>query len=221
MSAVESIADAKTRESDWLARLAARLAEPLPGPAAQARFEPELSFGRHYAPAPPDAREAAVVALFYPGERGWHVPLTVRPATMADHAGQVSFPGGAIDPGEDSRAAALRELEEELGVASAGIELLGRLSPIYVFASNFAVVPWVAACRTRPDWQPNPREVAELLEVPLAHLLDREQWGSHRRRIRGFEFAAPHIAFGGHQIWGATSMMLGELLAVVEEVSPT
>ncbi len=206
----------------WLAvdlpgRLAERLAMPLPGSTVQVRFEPELSFGRHYAPPPPNARQAAVMVLLYPEAGDWHLPLTVRPATMLDHAGQVSFPGGSVDPGETSEAAALRELEEELGVPRDQVRMLGRLSPLYVFASNFHVTPWVAVAERRPLWIPSPAEVAELLEPPLGYLRDRGRWGTHTRRVRELEFRAPHIEFGGHQIWGATCMMLAELLAVVEE----
>ncbi len=197
--------------------LRARLAQPLPGPVAQCQFEPELSFGRHYGPPPSHARRAAVLVLLYPSELGWCLPLTVRPDTMADHAGQVSFPGGSMELDEPSEDAALRELHEELGVSRDGIELLGQLSSLYVFASNFHVVPWLAACRMAPCWSIASGEVAEVLEPTLSDLLDRANWGSHRRRVRGLEFAAPHLVQGNHHIWGATSMILAELLALVEQ----
>ena len=98
--------------ADLPARLAARLKQPLPGWAAQARYQPELSFGRHLGPAPSDAKPAAVLILLYPNGGRWHVPLTLRSAHLPDHAGQVSLPGGLIEPGEDSRQAALREFTE-------------------------------------------------------------------------------------------------------------
>lgn len=198
--------------------LADRLKQPLPGKLAQRRFEPELSYGRHYEPPPPDARRAAVVALLYQRHGQWHIPLTVRPQTMADHAGQVALPGGMIEPGEASDAAALRELHEELGVPNEGIELLGRLSDIYVFVSNFSVTPWVAVCREPPTLLPDQREVAEVLDVPLAHLLDPANRGAHQHETRGLQFTAPHVLFAGHRIWGATCMMLAELTALIEEV---
>lgn len=176
-----------------------------------------MSFGRHYAPPPADARQAAVLALFYPHQGQWHLPLMLRPQTMVDHANQVSFPGGLIEAGEDSYEAALRELREELGVWEEGIRPLGRLSPLYLFVSNFQVTPWVAAIDARPNFQPNSYEVAALFEVPVAHLLDERNVGSHSRRHRGLEFNAPHYAWENHPIWGATSMMLAELLAVIGE----
>ena len=199
--------------------LTRRLAEPLPGRLGQRLFEPELSYGRHYSPPPDDARQAAVLVLLYPHHGQWHIPFTARPETMADHAGQVSFPGGMIEPGESSRQAALRELEEELGVGPDRIELLGRLSPLNLYVSNFAITPWVAALDHRPEMNPNPQEVAEVLEVPLAHLLDpvnvsRAPW-SHG----GIQFHAPYIGWHEHRIWGATSMMLGEFLTIVRDLA--
>lgn len=199
-------------------RLAQRLKQPLPGRAALRPLEPELSHGRHCQPAPPTAREAAVLALLYPHEGSWRVPLTLRPETMADHAGQVSFPGGLIEPGEDAAAAALREYEEELGASAADVELLGTLSPIYLFVSNFAVTPWVGITDRRPAFEPNPIEVAELLEPPLEWLADRSSRGLDVIRRGRLEFATPHFDWQGRRIWGATGMMLAELAALWGEI---
>lgn len=200
-------------------RLAERLRQPLPGRTAQSRFEPELSFGRHYAPAPAGARDAAVIALLFADSGRWHLPLMVRPQTLTDHAGQISLPGGTIDAGETSDVAALRELHEELGVDQREVELLGQLTPIYLFVSNFRVTPWVGIVRHRPILVPSPHEVAELLEVPLDHLLDAQNCGQHIRQFNGLNFAAPHIAFDQHHIWGATGMILGELIEIISEIS--
>src|SRR5262249_39444965 len=89
-----------TLNPDLPQQLAALLREPLPGWRAHVRFQPELSFGRHQGPPPQDARKAAVLALLYPRDDQWHVPLILRPAHMLDHASQVSLPGGVIEPGE-------------------------------------------------------------------------------------------------------------------------
>lgn len=198
--------------------LAARLAEgSLPGREAQRRLEPGLCYGRHFGPPTHRARSAAVMTLLYPTDEGWHLPLTVRPTTLRGHAGQISLPGGVVEPGEASGTAALRELEEELGVPGGEVRLLGQLSPLYVFVSEFQISPWVAAVAARPHFQPSPAEVGELLQVPLAHLLDPASLGSHRRRQRGIELTAPHFLWGRHRIWGATAMILSELTAVVSE----
>jgi 8-oxo-dGTP pyrophosphatase MutT (NUDIX family) len=199
--------------------LSARLARALPGLMVGSRFEPTPRRGRHYDQCPADARQAAVLLLLYPHRGTWHVPLTIRPADLPDHPGQISLPGGALAPGETAAAAAVREFHEELGAEGAAIELVGRLSPIYIHASNFRVEPWVGTSPARPAMTPNPAEVAELLEVPLAHLAEAANFACHPRTdAQGNRFTAPHFAWQSHRIWGATCMILGELVTILEEL---
>ena len=204
---------------DLPAQLTAQLERPLPGWRAQASFQPELSFGRHRGPAPQGARPAAVLVLLYPHQGAWHVPMTLRPAHMPDHGGQVSFPGGMIERGESSRQAALREYCEELGAPPDELTILGRLSPLYLFASNFQITPWVAATDKAPEWRPSQREVERLLEIPVSHLRDPRNTGHIERRQRGLGFRAPCYVWQEERIWGATSMILAELVETLREVS--
>jgi len=205
----------------WLEQLQSRLAQPLPGPMVGSRFESRPRFGRHYDQFPAQARRAAVLVLLYPWQAQWFLPLTVRPAHLPDHPGQIGLPGGAIEAGETSRQAAVREFHEELGATGLAIELLGALSSIYVHASNFRVEPWVAVAAQRPGWAPNPIEVEQLLEVPLAHLCDPVNLGSHQRDYQGQTYEAPHFAWQAHRVWGATCMILGELVTVLGELEVT
>ncbi len=198
-------------------QLAERLARPLPGWSAQADFQPELSFGRHRGPAAPHARMAAVLLLLYPHQGRWHIPFILRPAHMVEHANQVSLPGGTIEPSESSHDAALREFYEELGAPSDRIQMLGRLSDLYLFASNFVITPWVGAVDTVPDWQPSQHEVERLLEIPVDHLLAPSTRDCATRLLRGVEFSIPCFRWETEVIWGATSMVLAEFLAVVRE----
>lgn len=198
-------------------RLANRLVQPLPGVMANSRFEPVPRHGRRYDLIPAEARPAAVLLLLYSHLGRWHLPLTLRPSTLPLHGGQVSLPGGAVEPGENSREAAVREFHEELGAAGHPIEILGRLSPIYVELSNFRVDPWVAVATGRPPMEINPTEVEQLLEVPLVHLTDPTNFGCHQRTRRGQPYSAPHFAWAEYQIWGATCMILGEFVTLLEE----
>jgi 8-oxo-dGTP pyrophosphatase MutT (NUDIX family) len=200
-------------------RLLARLQQPLPGPDARRRMEPELSFGRHTHRPPPDARPAAVTILCYPDAGIWHIPLVLRPRTMAEHAGQICLPGGALEPGETTSAAAVRELSEELGVPPRDVRLLGELSTIHVFVSNYAVTPFLACSAARPCFVPAAREVDELLEIPLDELFGPHSSGQVRLQRQGFEFTAPSYRWRGHDIWGATAVILAELEVVWKEVS--
>ena len=131
----------------------------------------------------------------------------------------MSLPGGAVEPGEASAAAAIREFHEELGDDGQPIDLLGSLSPLYVRASNYLVTPWVATVPARPQLTPNPAEVEEVLEVPLTHLLDPAHFGSHTRQHEGRSYDPPHFLVGSHPVWGATCMILGELVTLLEEMS--
>ncbi|MCA9167169.1 MAG: CoA pyrophosphatase [Planctomycetales bacterium] len=180
------------------------------------RHSPRLSYGRHAGPPRVNARPAAVLVLVIPYDQRWHIVLTERQPNLSAHAGQVSLPGGAIEAGESSRQAALREAEEELGVCSHGWQWLGQLSDIYVFNSNFAVTPHVALAESLPDFQPNPAEVAALFQLPLDELISAKQTAGTYLIQRGqLKFSAPCLHWQSRSVWGATWVILGEFIDVL------
>lgn len=173
-------------------------------------FSPQLAYGRHDGPAPRDARHAAVAIVLCWDSRRWSIPLTVRSSALNHHGGQVSFPGGLVDEGESVTEAALRELEEELGVRPQ-VEWLGELAPLYVFASNAVMSPCVAVVRECPSWQPSSAEVEAVLRLDAGELT-RQNCSEPLAVRRGpLEFAAPQFVVEGRSVWGATTVVLGEL----------
>lgn len=161
-------------------------------------------------------REAAVLALVYPreyyGGESLHIVLTRRTDSLRGHSGQISFPGGKRDLDDPSFVAtALRETCEELGICGTSVTVLGELNRVYIPPSNFLVTPIVGYLPQEPHFRPNPDEVAEVFSVPLTQLLDSHFKRSEERDFQGVRVHIPYYAFGGHQVWGATGVMLSEL----------
>jgi 8-oxo-dGTP pyrophosphatase MutT (NUDIX family) len=167
-----------------------------------------------------EPRRGGVLILLYPnGEDGQlHLVLTRRTDSVGTHRGQISFPGGSVDPEDASTAhTALREACEEVGAcdSAADLRLLGDLTPLYIPPSDFCIYPHVAYTSQRPRFAPQPDEVAELLEVPLSHFLDERHIAVEERIILGQPMRVPFFLVHGHKVWGATAMVLAELAAVV------
>ncbi|MBX7212930.1 MAG: CoA pyrophosphatase [Thermoflexales bacterium] len=201
----------------FCARTRAALAAPLPGFAAQREMMPP---GRVVPPDLSGARIGAVLVLLYPVQDAPTVILTLRSDQLDRHRGQVSFPGGRRDPTDpDLTAAALRETREELGVDDGALTVLGALTPLYIPPSNYLIHPFVAAAPARPTFTPNPGEVAGLIEVGLDDLR-----APYTRGVAAMPITRngtteilqmPHFVVGPHRVWGATAMVLCELLATI------
>lgn len=204
----------------WIERLRDALRRELPGSDAQRQMAPLPMSGPYFDAPPEGARRAAVMLLLYPTEDGWRLPLIVRPMDLAHHGGQIGLPGGLIEPGETTWQAAVRELQEEIGVPPEGIEPLGELSPLYVFVSNNHVSPWVAAIDRAPTLLMNSAEAAEVIELPVASLADDSKRGEFFRQHEDLEQRVPYFTHGSHRIWGATAMILAEFAAIVRTVNP-
>lgn len=154
--------------------------------------------------------DAAVLIPLYWDERGPVVVFTERHADLRKHAGEISFPGGRQDHGEDLVATALREAEEEIGLPRAQVEVLGALPPMGTFVSNYRIHPYVGHIPAGLRWTPSEREVAQVLEFPLADLV-----AAHRlERLwrKGVPVRTSTYNVQGHLIWGATARILHGLL---------
>ena len=197
-------------------RLLQALAGPLPGPQAQLRMAPTPRPGWQPGQLPDGLRDAAALALIYPRDGAPHLLLTVRAADLPHHGGQISLPGGEVEPGETFEDAALREAEEEVGVDRASVRLLGRLSAMHIPVSGYALHPVVGIADAPGAWAPHAREVARVLEAPLAALLDPARRAVETRRYDRRDYDVPFYDLDGGKVWGATAMVLAELLALLE-----
>jgi 8-oxo-dGTP pyrophosphatase MutT (NUDIX family) len=199
---------------DVVAAVAGGLARR-PGVEAQLRMAPQPRGGWKPGFAPDQARPAAALLLLYPVEGQAAILLTKRSASLPDHPGQVSLPGGAVDPGESIEAAALREAEEEVGLARAGVRVLGHLTPLHIPVSGFVLHPVVGVAARRPAMRPEPGEVERIIEAPVHHLLDPRRHHRVNQRRDGVEFEMPYFDLEGEQVWGATAMVLAEFAALL------
>lgn len=207
-----------TDKIEWLRE---RLKSPLPGRSAQERM-----MGRVVTmpdKLPDDARPSAVLCLLFPMNDELHVLLMKRREDKTAHSGQVSFPGGSHDITDaDLRATALREAQEEVGILSNEVDILGALTPLYIPVSNFNVYPFVGYAKNRPAYNLSHYEVAYTLEVPLNTLL-------HADRKMVMEVVSPkfpdvkrkvnaYVLEDGTIIWGATAMIISELEVLLNEI---
>jgi 8-oxo-dGTP pyrophosphatase MutT (NUDIX family) len=159
---------------------------------------------------------AAVLIPVVAHPEGLTVLFTQRTTHLKSHAGQVSFPGGRVEPGDASAEfTALREAAEEIGLAAERVEILGRL-PDYRTRTGFRVSPVVGAVRPPLELAPDPREVEAVFEVPLAFLLDERNRERRTREFQGLSVGFYVYEYQGHVIWGATAGMLVNLHKMLE-----
>ncbi len=202
-------------EFEWLKdHLIKSFQNELPGWEAQKQLSP--GYNPSYRIAKPDAKKASVMALITNFNNRAHLCFIKRASHyVADkHKGQISFPGGQIEQGENKKEAVLREVEEEIGINSKQFEIIGELSPLYIFVSNFLVFPFVAFAKSDLKFVKDPTEVDEVIQWPIDNLLkgfqkkDIESRGSIIKNV-------PYYPIENEILWGATSMMTAELLRLI------
>ncbi|HEX6540706.1 MAG TPA: CoA pyrophosphatase [Ktedonobacterales bacterium] len=168
-------------------------------------------------PKPPNARIAAVLALLYPRDGAPYLLFTRRSSRLQAHRGEISFPGGSRDPDDSSLAAtALREAWEEIHLVSDQVEILGTLPSLFTVVSNFWVTPMVGWLPPGlPPLRPNPHEVEEIIEAPVAALADPSIFHEETWVRAGVARSVHFYDYGPYRIWGLTGYILSTLLALL------
>ncbi len=205
---------------DFSIRLKQRLSGSLPGDFAHATLRATplgstMPLFNHQLPP----RPGGVLILLYEQEGIIKFPLIKRQEYLGAHSGQVSFPGGKAEPGEDALQAALREGEEEIGVNRLELNVLGTLSDFFVVPSNFLVTPVVATIVSEPVFKADAYEVAKILHGSVDELLRDDAIKEKEILAAGkFRMMAPHFDIGGEVVWGATAMMLNEFRMILRDI---
>ena len=170
----------------------------------------------------PAGREAAVLVPLFEELGETRVVLTRRSSRLRSHTGEVSFPGGRLDPGEEPLAAALREANEEVGIDPGSVEIVGRLNPLSTFSSSSFITPFVGVLPGRPELRPNPHEVELAFDVALADLTEDGVFAEELWTRPDEEGERPIYFFDlpNDVVWGATARVLHELLVLVTSGPP-
>lgn len=205
---------------EFIERLKNRLAGDLPGEDAQYLMAPlSRPRMREALSAASQQRQSAVLLYLFLQQGDWRMVLMKRPDYDGTHSGQVSIPGGRLEPGENHKQAALREFEEETGIRVNSRQLLGNLSELFIPPSNFLVKPFVAYATDPPCFVPDPVEVEEIIELSISALMSDPMVKRGKVRLNsGAWVETPYFEVEGHMVWGATAMILSELKAILSDL---
>jgi 8-oxo-dGTP pyrophosphatase MutT (NUDIX family) len=194
------------------------LKKGLPGTEVQWQMASSDRLIRNFPRVPgKDAKEASVLILLYPREGSVYTVFMQRPEYNGVHSGQISFPGGKREESDkDPVDTALREAREETGVDPGKITVIGILTPLFIPVSNILVTPVVAWSEEKPKFSHQPEEVVFLFDADLRSFLDPSMIKYKPLNIGGETIEVRYFDYKGHVIWGATSMILNELLVIIK-----
>ncbi len=203
--------------NDFAARLKKEILKGLPGTDVQWQMASSDRFVKNFPRIPgKDVRIAAVLILLYPDSESVHTVLMQRPDYNGVHGGQISFPGGKEEPGDENVIqTALREAYEETGLDPVKLDVIGTLTPLFIPVSNMIVTPVIGWLNEKPSFNHKPEEVLFLIDVDLKKLLDPSIVKLKPFEIRGEMLEVKYFDYDTNTIWGATAMILHELLIII------
>lgn len=195
------------------------MCHPLPGKEAQLSMSPNPVDMRRFDPKlPVNHRKGAVLVLLYPYEDKAFFPLIKRPVYPGVHSGQIAFPGGKMEENDENEAeTALREAWEEVGVLPEQVKLIGKMSDLFIPTSNFLVTPILGYSEGTPDFVPEEREVDRIIQTAVKTLFEPT---IRKHKVlefsNNFRLDTPYFEVEKEMVWGATAMILSELLQILE-----
>jgi 8-oxo-dGTP pyrophosphatase MutT (NUDIX family) len=206
-------------EDTFIERLRERHKQGLPGRDHQLKMAAMLK--RSIFDAPPTARKAAVMMLLFQKNGEWQLILTERTGNDRDpHSHQISFPGGSAELSDaDLAATALRETQEEIGLDPSMIQIIGAMTDVYIPVSNFHVQPFLAFTKGTPQYKRQETEVKQVIETPISVLKNEANWKTKDISVAGkYDLKnVPYYDVFGKAVWGATAMMISELLEILRD----
>ena len=167
---------------------------------------------------PVDAKQASVAVILFEKEGSLTFLLTKRTSNVEHHKGQISLPGGAIDLGESPKEASLRESNEEIGIDTSSLYLVGNLSTLYTPVSHFNIHAYIWFTDQHPKIAINPNEVDEVFEININELLSEETVSKTPISKAGMNINVPAFHFSGCVCWGATAMIISELKDILKNI---
>lgn len=207
--------------SEFIDKLKQEISNGLPGWEAQKRMAPPGRTGNGYTPLKEGIpRESGVLIWLYPKEDKIYTRLILR-AEFGVHSGQVAFPGGRVDPNDDSLwNTALREANEEVGLSSDKVKLVGELTPFYLPPSNFWVHPFIGTSENPEPATISKDEVQTYFDIDIFQLLKPESKGEKLITVStGEKRQVPFYDLEGYTVWGATAMILSELEELIRRIN--
>jgi 8-oxo-dGTP pyrophosphatase MutT (NUDIX family) len=207
--------------TEFINRLKRELALPLPGMQVQLRMTSNrrvremMEFRQSE-----QAIKSSVLVLLFPGRENAQPTfvVTLRPTYEGIHSGQISLPGGRFElTDENLMQTALRETDEEIGMDPAEVTIIGQLTELYIPPSNYLVQPFVGFTSGSPVFNPQPKEVEQIIEIPVRQLLDEKNVREKEISVAGIQFSAPSFVIGRTTIWGATAMILNEFKEILRK----
>ncbi|WP_341225845.1 CoA pyrophosphatase [uncultured Arcticibacterium sp.] len=200
----------------FVSSLETKLQKPLPG---HAEFMKKNGYDLNKR-AQPDfnrIKKSAVLIAFYPHKEDIYLPLILRPPYDGTHGGQMAFPGGRMEDFDESyERTALREAEEEIGLKALDVNIIGTLTEVYIAPSNYWVKPIIGTLDYKPSFFPDKREVAAIHQIPWSEFSIPERFQKRTIQVRGTTMVTSGFEIQGQWIWGATALMIAELMEVLK-----